>query len=189
VEPNINSTTKIFNALANIKPITAAKLYKNYTLEVSDSYGIRISSVQFEVNDKKIISTTVDYVLMQFLRDRVFAETEHLRTINSLYYESMLKMVLHVQESNNDKIWFPTINCYGKTNLPEYKAFALEKIIDPEKTKLYKPKSSYLRIPKCMTKSEFDPSLSHYFNIDGRENTNSTHTNLKWISDKIIAKT
>ncbi len=185
IEPKNNIPTQRFNALANLKPITLSKQYKKYNLEVSDSYGTRFSINQLEINDKKIISTSVYYVLMQFLRDRIYADTDHLQGINSMYYESLLKMMLHMQESGGSKMWFPTISCYGFTNLPEYKAFALEKIIDPEKTKLYKPKSSYLRIPQCMTKSDFDASLSHYFAIDGLENETITHTNLKWVIDAI----
>ncbi len=185
IEPKTQADTKKFNALANIKPISLVKQYKNYSIEVSDSYGIRISANQIDINDKKIISVNICYVLMQFLRDRIYAETSHQQGVNSLYYESLLKMMLYMQEHEGSKIWFPSISCYGYQNLAEYKAFALEKLIDPEKTKSYKPKSSYLRIPKCMTKSDFDSSLSHYFQIDGLENENIEHTNLKWIQQVI----
>lgn len=178
--------TKKFNAVANLKPITLAKEYSEYSIEVSDSYGTRISTNQLEIGGKKIIMTNIYYVLMQFLRDRIYAKTSQLQGTHSMYYESLLKMMLHMQENGGSKLWFPTINCYGYTNLPEYKAFALEKIIEPEQTKLYKPKSSYLRIPKCMTKSEFDVSQSHYFAIDGLENESIIHTNLKWIREQLI---
>lgn len=186
IEPKSNPKIRMFNALANTKPITISKSYKEYNIEISDSYGSRISAIHFELNDKKIVSTSIDYTLMQLLRDRIYASTENLRSINSLYYESLLKMTLRMQKSSkSSKIWFSSINCYGIIDLPEYKAFALEKILDPEATKLYKPKNSYLRIPQCATKSEFDSSLSHYFAIDGEENENIKHTNLKWIVDSI----
>ncbi len=186
IEPKSNPRIRMFNALANTKPITISKYYKEYNIEISDSYGSRISAIHFELNGKKIVSTSIDYTLMQLLRDRVFTKTDNLRSINSLYYESLLKMMLLMQESSkSSKIWFPSINCYGITDLPEYKAFALEKILDPEAAKLYKPKNSYLRIPQCMTKSDFDSSISHYFAIDGEENENIKHTNLKWIVDSI----
>lgn len=185
IEPKTKVPTQKFNALANLKPISVSKRYKKYNIEVSDSYGTRFSINQLELSNKKIISTSVYYVLMQFLRDRIYDDTDQMKGTNSLYYESLLKMMLYMQETTTDKLWFPTISCYGYTNLPEYKAFALEKIIDPERTKLYKPKSSYLREPRCMTKSEFDASLSHYFAIDGLENENISHTNLKWVTEAI----
>jgi hypothetical protein len=181
---------KKYNQIANIKPITIKVETKDkYLMEVSDSYGIRISALILE----DICTVSVDYVLMEFLRDRIFANTDHLKAINSLYYDSLLKMVLDIQhyESENyesedeNQIWYPSINCYGKYILPEYKMFAMEKILDPESVKDFKPKSSYLRVPDCRTKSEFDPSKSHYFLMDGLENPNITHTNLKYIQDKI----
>ena len=42
-----------------------------------------------------------------------------------------------------------------------------------------------LQVPRCMTKSDFDPALSHYFDINGLENPNIKYTNLKHIVDGI----
>ena len=44
-----------------------------------------------------------------------------------------------------------------------------------------------LQVPRCMTKSDFNPALSHYFAINGLENNSITHTNLKYIVDGIQA--
>ena len=118
-----------------------------------------------------------------------YADTDHLRAINSLYYDSLLKMSIYMQQkSNQNLIWYPSINCYGFDILPEYKMFAYEKILHPEEASKYKPKNNYLRIPQCLTKSGFDPSLSHYFLIDGNENPDITHTNLKWIIKELQQK-
>lgn len=174
---------KKYNELANLKPITVVASYNKYSIEVTDSYGKRFSAI--ELNGMVVASA--DYILMEFLRDRVYGETLQLKAICSLYYDSLLKMVLERQENSDDKIWFPTINCYGYTLIPEYKAFAMEKIMDPEKVKDYKPKSSYLQVPRCMTKSNFDRSKSHFFAIDGLQNNNIDHTNLKYILDAIQA--
>ena len=166
-----------------MKPITVVASYNKYSIEVTDSYGKRFSAIELD----GMVVASADYILMEFLRDRVYGETLQLKAICSLYYDSLLKMVLERQKNSDDKIWFPTINCYGYTLIPEYKAFAMEKIMDPEKVKDYKPKSSYLQVPRCMTKSNFDTSKSHYFNIDGLENNSITHTNLKYIVDGIQA--
>lgn len=179
------ASIKKFNALANIKHITLSTEYNNYILEVSDSYGSRYSAVEIE----NMVIASTDYILMQFLRDRVYADTHTLRLINAAYYKSFLTMVLHKQESiNSSKIWFPTINCYGRDILPEYKAFALEKIINSDMASRMKPKNSYLRIPKCVAKSQFNPNDSHYFHIDGLQNDQIIHTNMKWIMEQIQAK-
>lgn len=175
---------KKYNELANLKPITVKAPYNNIcNIEVSDSYGKRFSAIELE----DMIVASVDYILMEFLRDRIFGETPYLKAINSLYYDSLLKMVLEQQKNSDNKIYFPTISCYGYQILAEYKAFAMEKIMDPEKVKDYKPKSSYLQVPRCMTKSDFNPALSHYFAINGLENNSITHTNLKYIVDGIQA--
>lgn len=174
-----------FNALANLKPITFRAQKANHFVEVTDTYGHRFSAVEIE----GMVVASTDYILMQLLRDRVFGDTDHIRNINSIYYESLLKMVLDRQQhTDSSKIWFSTINCYGYHILPEYKAFAFQKILDPVEANTYKPKNSYLRIPACQTKSGFDPSTSHYFQIDGLPNPNITHTNLKYIVDQIQKK-
>jgi hypothetical protein len=176
---------KKYNALANLKPITFKAELSNYFIEVTDTYGARISSIQLE----GMVVASTDYILMQLLRDRIYSETESMRNINSMYYDSLLKMVLDRQDTSDDcKIWYPSISCYGMDILPEYRIFAYQKILNPEVANTYKPKNSYLRIPQCQTKSGFDPSDSHYFQIDGQENPTITHTNFKWIVDEIQKK-
>lgn len=191
------SKTHKYNAITNLKPITL----KSNLIEISDSYGKRFGATI--INNMMV--ACVDYILMEFLRDRVFACDDHMKDINTMYYNSLLQMVVYNQDDANQvsidasqvaheamsgddydhSIWFPTINCYGYNLLPEYKAFAFEKLMYPEEAKLLKPKTSYLRIPKCVAKSEFDSSLSHYFQIDGMQNDDIEHTNLKWIVDAI----
>lgn len=180
-----SSTFKRYNALANLKPITFRAELSKHFIEVTDTYGARISSIELE----NMVVASTDYVLMQFLRDRIYGETEYIRNINSMYYESLLKMVLERQQYDDSaKVWFPSISCYGRDILPEYKAFAYQKVLNPETANTFKPRNSYLRIPACQTKSDFDPSVSHYFAIDGQENDQITHTNLKWIVDEIQKK-
>lgn len=176
---------KRYNALANLKPITFLAELSKYSIEVTDTYGARISSV--ELGGMVVAST--DYILMQFLRDRVYGQTEYIRNVNSMYYESLLKMVLDRQQyDDSSKVWFPSISCYGRDILAEYKAFAYEKVLNPEVANAYKPRNSYLRIPSCQTKSGFDPTTSHYFAIDGQLNDQITHTNLRYIVDEIQKK-
>lgn len=175
---------KKYNPIANIKPITVKCSTTSYPIEISDTYGSRISA--FILENMCVAST--DYILMQFLRDRIYADTEQLRAINSLYYDSLLTMSIDRQNydiQSNNQIWFPSINCYGYDILPEYKAFTFQKILNPEESKDFKPKNSYLRVPDCKTKTEFDPLASHYFLIDGLENPEIIHTNLKYISKQI----
>ncbi len=183
---------KKYNKLTNVKPISIkTKINNQYYMEVSDTYGYRFSSFNLD----GIITTSTDYILMEFLRDRIYTESDSLRAINSMYYESLLKMILYIQNNTkpNEKkeieidelIWYPSINCYGYDILPEYKVFGMEKILHPEEASKFKPKNSYLNIPQCLTKSKFDNSLSHYFLIDGQENPEIIHTNLKYIVDEI----
>jgi hypothetical protein len=182
VKPN---TFKRYNALANLKPITFKAELSNHFIEVTDSYGARISSVELE----GMVVASTDYVSMQFLRDRIYGQTEYIRNINSMYYESLLKMLLDRQQyDDSSKVWFPSISCYGRDILPEYRSFGFEKIMNPSVANTYKPKNSYLRIPQCQTKSGFDPTTSHYFAIDGQENDQIVHTNLKYVIDKIQTK-
>lgn len=188
IEPKKRVPTKKFNALLGIKPITLSKKYKNYAIEASDTYGVRISANCIELNGHKIVFANTYYICADFLRDKVYGDSESRKNLNALCYRSLLSMMLRMQEADGPKIWFPSINCYGYDNLAEYKAFALEKILDPEGSKDFKPKHSYLRVPKCMAKSKFDPSVSHYFAIDGLENDNIIHTNLKWVKNAIQLK-
>ncbi len=172
----------MYNMLANLKPITARAPFKNSFIEISDTYGTRYSCIQLE----GMVVASIDYLLMQFLRDRFYGETEQLRYANTLYYKSLLAMALDRQHAvDTNKIWYPTINTYGFDILPEYKAFGLQKILDPTSVATYKPKNSYLRVPQCISKSKFDPALSHYFQMDGLPNPQIEHTNLKWIYEQI----
>lgn len=176
---------KKYNALANLKPITFKAELSNHFIEVTDTYGARISSIELE----GMVVASTDYILMQLLRDRIYSDTESIRNINSMYYNSLLKMILNRQDNSDDsKIWYPSISCYGMDILPEYRIFAYQKILNPEIANTYKPKNSYLRVPQCQTKSGFNPSESHYFQIDGQENPTITHTNLKWVVDEIQKK-
>jgi hypothetical protein len=178
---NSQGPIKKFNALANLKPITLSIGH----VEVTDTYGARYGAVELE----GMVVASTDYILMQFLRDRVYADKSTLRATNSLYYESILNMVLDMQQhAESSKVWFPSISCYGYAIIPEYRAFALEKIMDADLANKMKPKNSYLRIPACQTKSDFDHSASHYFAIDGQQNDSILHTNLKYISRQIQTK-
>lgn len=180
---------KTFRPLLNLRPVTL--LDGDY--EYLDTYGSRIGCNKITI--KKNISVciaSVDYLLMELLRDRIYISEEPFTST----YLSLCAMTDKKRNEDSDMIWFPSINCYGYEDLPEYKVNALEKIMSDahqdtdsqesnnEVAKNLKPKNVYLYRPKCKTKLEFSPEDSHYFRIDGTEDSAIVHTNYKYITDQ-----
>lgn len=178
-------TPHIYDKLLNLKPITLIGRMNNTSsdIEISDSYGLRIG---MQIMDN-ICVASVDYVLMQFLRDRIFATDDNAKAINHCYYESFLKMVIFMQKDCKDRVWGSSISTYGYDLMPEHKALAWIKLLEEDVNGL-KPKNSYLRAPECKTKTEFDVHGSEFFHIDGQRNDQLQHTNLKWVAEKILLK-
>jgi len=125
---------------------------------------------------------------MEFMRDATFGN-ESIKKINIAYHYSLIKMIEliadEVEDLESASVWMPTISCYGYEMIPEYKAMSYERITNANAAASLKPKNSYLRIPECKVKAEFDHSGSHYFLIDGLQNDSLEHTNLKWTRDAI----
>lgn len=169
----------LYNPLLNAKPTAIrGELY-----EVQDSYGRRIGAGLIE----NIVVACADYLQMEFLRDSTFGDTQ-LVDANLSYYHSLQFMIEEQRKQEIEyeaSVWMPTISCYGIRILPEYKAMAYERIVNFQDAALLKPKNSYLRVPECKVKSNFDHQQSHYFMIDGLINNQMKHTNLKWTLDKI----
>jgi len=168
-----NPTT--YRQLLSIKAITLS----DDKYEIIDSYGLRVGCYIFKLpNGDDICVASADYILAELLRDRIFVNKEPYTT----FYEKFVNIVSSMRDKHSDPIWYPSINCYGYDNLPEFKAFALEKIISPDTSNALKPRNEYLRNPQCFIRDEtFDTMKSHYFRIDGAEDKSILHTNYKYI--------
>jgi hypothetical protein len=168
-----NATT--YRPLVNLKPVTK----RSGDIEFVDTFGSKISCNMIELESGlKVCVASVDYLLMEMLRDRIYVDEEPF----SYWYRELVDEV-DKQQSTNDSalIWWPSLNCYGTYDIPESKVFMLEKLMDPESARILKPKQSYTRYPKCQTKSGFVPNDSHYFRIDGLEDKSVIHTNYDYV--------
>lgn len=168
----------MYRPLVNLKSFTM----RDGDIEYIDTYGQRNSCNFIELTkDLKVCVASVDYLLMEFLRDRIFISEEPY----SEWYLQLVDVVDQMRElEDSDAIWWPSLNCYGRDNLPEYRMSILEKLMSPEESNALKPKSSYLKAPKCVTKKGFIPEDSHYFQIDGRQDNTIKHTNYKFIMEE-----
>ena len=180
-----NCSTKsihYFNQLTNTKPATVECESDIGLIQVVDTYGLRIG---VNIIDGLPVCS-IDYLLMQLLRDRIFATDLIHKKMNHMYYNSLIAMVDQQRCCDGiDPIWAPVINTYGYTLIPEHKAFAILKLLDKEMSLTMKPKNSYLRIPQCSTKTDFNGTNSFFFAIDGQRNDKLSHTNHKWIMDML----
>ncbi len=175
-----NKDIHYFNQLTNTKPPTVQCVSNKDIYQVTDTYGMRIG---VNIIDGLPVCS-VDYLLMQLLRDRIFSQKPLQKKMNDMYYNSLLTMVDHRRDADEiDPIWGPVINTYGYTLIPEHKAFAILKLLNKEASVSMKPKNSYLRAPQCLTKSDFDNQGSSFFIIDGKQNDKLAHTNHKWVMD------
>ena len=166
---------KWYRPLTNLKPITQT----DGDFEYVDSYGLRLGCNFIQLSKSlKICVASIDYLLMEQLRDRVYVSEEPYST----YYTELVNASIETRLSvDSDDFWWPSLNCYGSENLPEYKVFMLEKLMDPESSKSLKPKHSYPRAPHCSTRPDFEQEGSHYFRIDGSEDKTITHSNYTYI--------
>ncbi len=174
-----NPTT--YRQLLSIKPITLM----DDRYEVMDSYGYRIGCYILKLpSGDDICVASVDYVLYELLRDRMFTATEPYTT----FYTQLLSECDRMRESaDSPEIWYPSVNCYGHDNMPEYRALMLEMLMRPDATKHLKPRNEYLRIPQCNIRDEtFDATASHYFRIDGVRDDSIEHTNYKSLKNEFM---
>lgn len=179
IKPSLKSA-KTYRPILDLKPITLRKGDYEYV----DTYGTRVSCNLFELaKDIKVCIVSVDYILMEMLRDRIYESAEP-------YTSCYARLVEHAdaqREKDSDMIWWPSLNCYGTVDLPESKIFSIEKILNPDQSSILKPKTSYPNRPMCKTRGDdFDETQSHYFQVDGVEDSGITHTNLKHVLDEFM---
>lgn len=176
-ETHALKNVELYRPLLNLKPTTAV----SGNFEYVDTFGMRIGCNLVKVGNKQACIASVDYLLMELLRDRIYVDEEPFTST----YLKLCSIVDKKRDEDSDMIWYPSINCYGFDNLPEYKVAGLEKLMESENVDKLKPKNSYLRKPECKTKSEdFAAEDSHYFRIDGAQDNTLKHTNYKYILEE-----
>jgi hypothetical protein len=162
--------------IINIKPITQLA----GDLEFVDTYGARVGCNVIKLSDSvSVCVASVDYILMELLRDRIYVSEE---PFSSLYHD-LISKVDQMRSQDSDLLWWPSVNCYGVDNFPEAKILMLERMMYPESANTLKPRNSYPFAPKCATRSQFTPEDSHYFQIDGNADKKLKHTSYKYILD------
>lgn len=173
-----------YRPLINIKPAS----YSNKDFEFVDTYGSRISCNIIKLSDEiSVCVASVDYLLMEFLRDRIYVSEEPY----SAYYNELVNVVDEMRDKDSHAIWWPSMNCYGQIDLPETKIAMIESIMDEEKKLSLKPRNSYPVAPKCAVRDGFQQTDSHYFLIDGAKDNKMKHTNYAYIMEafsKYLAK-
>jgi Poly(A) polymerase catalytic subunit len=166
--------------LINLKPVAVVE----GDFEIVDTFGMRIGCNVIEIaKDVSICVASTDYLLMELLRDRIYVSEEPFSSM----YSKLCNIVDEMREKDSDPKWWPSLNCYGKYILPEYRVFMLEKLMDSTVANLLKPRNEYLQLRKCTTRgSAFDRNSSHYFLIDGTADPALKHTNYQYIVDEFI---
>lgn len=167
---------KMYRPLINLKPPTIC----GNGYEIVDTYGHRIGCNFIDLSASvRVCIASVDYLLMELLRDRVYVSVEPYST----WYHTLVTTVDKKLDGPYEKLWWPSLNCYGLTDIPEYKMIMLEKIMKPDTVNDLRPRNSYIHAPKCQPKTGFDQESSHYFQIDGNEDSSIVHTSHKHIID------
>jgi hypothetical protein len=176
---------KTYRPLLQLKPATI--LDGNY--EYVDTYGKRIGCYVLELTSNlpsnksvKVCVASVDYLLMELLRDRVFVKEEPSTT---LYTQLVAKVDEKRKQSDSEAFWWPSLNSYGRIDLSKTMVLTMEKIVEPSATNLL-PKNVYLSSKCVETIDSTDEGNSHYFKLDGKEDSNHTHTNDKYIQDQYL---
>ena len=175
---SLNSYIKdpvMYRPLINLKPISMrCGIY-----EFVDTYGSRVGCNIIELGKSlKVCVASVDYLLMEMLRDRIYINAEPY----SSRYQRLVNVVDDMRSrEDSPEMWWPSIDCYGRDDLPEYRVFAIERLLDPEGARGLKPKHSYPSPPKCKIRDGFVQTDSHHFLIDGVEDSSLTHTNYKYV--------
>ena len=167
----------IYRPILNLKPITLVE----GDFELSDTYGSRLACNIIEIAKGVFICVaSPDYILYEFLRDRIYVSREPY----SSFYVNLLKVVDDKRSKDSCSLWWPSLDCYGFDNMPEYRAFALELLMDPVKNASLKPKHQYMTLGKCnLRRDVFEYENSHYFLIDGSKDPSLDHTNYKYITE------
>ncbi len=166
---------KTYRQLLSLKPISM----RDDRYELIDTYGTRMGCFIFELpNGDQVCVSCADYILSEFLRDRIYVSDEPY----TMLYTQLIAIVSDMRTKEDaDDIWMPTVNCYGFDNLPEYRAFNIERILYPEQARSLKPRNEYLR-GECLIRDEtFNAVGSHYFRIDGAQDDGIEHTNFKYM--------
>ncbi len=167
----------MYRPLINIKPATQVV----GDFEFADTYGARIGCNILKLSDKvHICVASVDYILMELLRDRIYVNEEPY----SKLYSDFVDIVDKMRETESELKWWPSLDCYGFENFPEAKILMLERIMDPTSFNNLKPRNSYPSPPKCLTRDNFVPEDSHYFRMDGTMDKSLKHTNYKYVLDE-----
>lgn len=163
---------KTYRPLINLKPIAIC----GDGYEIVDTYGHRIGCNFIDLSPTvRVCVASSDYLLMELLRDRVYINAEPYST----FYHTLLTTVDKMRELSYDSLWWPSLNCYGSTDIPEYKMIMLERILTPGAVNELRPRNSYLHEPQCRPRTGFDQAMSHYFQIDGNEDSSIVHTSHK----------
>ncbi len=173
---------KMYRPLINIKPVCL----KEGDFELVDTYGLRIGCNIIKLSDKlSVCVASVDYLLMEHLRDRIYIDKEPYSSM----YLTLSNVVDQMREVDSHLMWWPSLDCYGMHNLPEYRVLMLERLMDPDTAGKLKPRNEYLQKSKeCKVRpNNFDSADSHYFMIDGEQDDKLNHTNYKYVVDAFNA--
>lgn len=168
---------KKYRPLLQLKPATV----RDGNYEYVDTLGSRLGCYTLDLKSVTVCIASVDYLLMELLRDRIFTAEEPFTT---MYLQLAALVDKKRSQADSDAIWWPSLNCYGRIHLPESRLLAMEKIIEPM-AKSLKPKNVYLRA-QCNGAIKFDLDNSHYFKLDGRQDDTLEHTNYAYIRDRYI---
>lgn len=173
---------KTYRPLLQLKPATI----RDGEYEYVDTYGLRIGCYIIELKSSagrtvRVCVASVDYLLMELLRDRIFDKEEP----STLLYTQLVAVVDEKrQQSDAEEYWWPSLSSYGRVDLSDSSVLTMEKLIEPSATNLT-PKNVYLR-SGCIGTINFKAEKSHYFKLDGREDNTLEHTNYGYIRDKYI---
>ncbi len=171
------SSAEMYRPLINLKPTTCVQ----GDLEFVNSYGNRFGCNEIKLNDDLTVCVaSVDYLLMELLRDRIYVD----KNTASAQYVELINIVDEMRSKDSSMIWWPSLNCYGKQDLPEYRVLGLERLMNPDISSTIRPRSSYPFAPKCSTRDGFEPTDSHYFMIDGQRDDTMKFLSYKHIIDE-----
>lgn len=175
----------VYRPLLNLKPVSL----REGDIEIADSYGSRVGCNRISLGPGlDVCVASVDFILKEFLRDRIYVSDE---PYSSLYAE-LVQVVDKMRATSSPQMWWPALNCYGKDNLPEYRVFAVERLMNPTLANVLKPRNEFLQKEKCKIRNpEFPREHSHYFLIDGQLDPSMQHTNYKYIMrefDQFVAE-
>lgn len=182
-------STATYRRLLDLAPASL----RDASFALMDTFGQRVGCNILTLGGSagpRVCVASVDYLLMEMLRDRVFDREEPHTT----RYSTLVGVVDQMcADARSDDIWWPSLHTYGDYDLSNQLLYKMVRVMqereknghkekETDSVSLPRPKASYLRAVTCKTRDGFDPDTSPLFRTDGALDNDLPYTSYRHIT-------